>query len=289
MRREEGGERRRHNVVMGDAAGHFLPGSFLLILGLWWSTRSILKYICKQQKRSSSLITPKFFSRTEILEGIVIIVMALAGIIGLFSVYGKVKMLPHKQLKLVRTQHWQHVIMYVVLAMLGVTKISCFTITSLPVSLVNLMSSNAFFVEAFIIYNHPQSPILVDKFAHQQLVFSAFLAGLAAFIEFLLTKNNVVLELLRSSFTMLQGACFFQIGFVIFPKNMENAWDLNDHINTTILATFFCAYYMLTYVIIGVNYALVSWFIKWKLSKPCPSEIQFLKNYEQQEDSEEDM
>ncbi|GAB1300340.1 2310005G13Rik protein [Apodemus speciosus] len=274
---------------MGDAAGHFLPGSFLVILGLWWSTRSILKYICKQQKKASSLITPKFFSRTEILEGIVIVVMALAGIIGLFSVFGKPKMLPHKEMQLVRSQHWQHVIMYLVLAMLGVTKILCFTISSLPVSLVKLMSSNAFFVEAFIIYNHPQSPILVNSFAHQLLVVSAFLAGLAAFIEFLLTKNNVVLELLRSSFAMLQGACFFQIGFVIFPKNMEHAWDLNDHINTTILATFFCAYYMLTYVIIGVNYALVSWFIKWKLSKPCPSEIQFLKNYEQQEDSEEDI
>ncbi|EDM11038.1 similar to Dermal papilla derived protein 7 (predicted), isoform CRA_a [Rattus norvegicus] len=210
----------KHSKILGDATGHFLAGSFILILGLWWSTKSILKYICKQQKRSSSLITPKFFSRAEILEGIVISVMALI---------------------------------------------------------------------AFIFYNHPRSNALLDKFLHHQLNLGAFLTGLAAFIEFLLTKNNVVLELLTSSFAMLQGACFLQIGFVLYPTNIEHAWDLNDPNNSMIFSTLFGAYYASIYVIIGVNYALVSWFIKLKLSKPCPSEIQSLKNYEQHEDSEDDM
>ncbi|XP_028616133.1 transmembrane protein 45A-like [Grammomys surdaster] len=277
------------SVIMGDATGHYLAGSFVFILGLWWSIRTILKYICKQQKRSSSLITPNFFSRAEIVEAITIIVMALAGIIALFSVQGKTKMLPHKEMQMAKNLHWQHFIMYVFFAMIGVTKISCFTISSLPVSLVKLMTSNAFFVEAFVFYNHSRGSILVDIFVHQLVNFSAFLTGLAAFVEFLLTKNNVVLELLKSSLTMLQGFCFFQIGFILYPKNTEHAWDLNDHNNISTLAVFFCAYYALTYVIIGVNYVLVSWFIKWKLSKPCPSEIQFLKNYEQQNDSEDDM
>ncbi|XP_032755549.1 transmembrane protein 45A-like [Rattus rattus] len=276
-------------LILGDATGHFLAGSFILILGLWWSTKSILKYICKQQKRSSSLITPKFFSRAEILEGIVISVMALTGIIGLFSRFGKIKTLPPEHIQLAKILHWQHVTMYTVLIMLGVTKVLCFTINSLPISLIKLMASNAFFVEAFIFYNHPRSNVLLDKFLHHQLNLSAFLTGLAAFIEFLLTKNNVVLELLTSSFAMLQGACFLQIGFVLFPTNIEHAWDLNDPNNSMIFSTLFGAYYALIYVIIGVNYALVSWFIKLKLSKPCPSEIQSLKNYEQHEDSEDDM
>lgn len=198
-------------------------------------------------------------------------------------------MLPPKDIQLAKLLHWQHVIMYTVFAMLGVTKVLCFTISSLPISFIKLMTSNMFFVEAFILYNHPRSNVLLDKFIHHRLNLSAFLTGLAAFIEFLLTKNNVVLELLTSSFAMLQGACFFQIGFVLFPTNKEHAWDLNDPNNTMILSIFFGAYYALTYVIIGVNYALVRWFIKWKLSKLCPTEIQSLNNYEQQEDSEDDM
>ncbi|XP_031220578.1 transmembrane protein 45A-like [Mastomys coucha] len=160
---------------------------------------------------------------------------------------------------LAKIRYWQHVILYVVVLMVGMTKILCFTISSLPVSLVKLMTSNIFFVEAFIIYNHPPSLILVEIFVHQLLIFSALLSGLATFIEFLLTKNNVVLELLRSSLTMLQGACFLQIGFVLYPKNIEHSWDLNDLNSTMTLSIFFCAYYLSTYVIIGVNYVLVSW------------------------------
>ncbi|XP_034371609.1 transmembrane protein 45A-like [Arvicanthis niloticus] len=279
----------KHPKILGDATGHYIAGSFVFILGLWWSIKTILKYICKQQKRSSSLITPNFFSRAEIVEAIMMIVMASAGIITLFYNYEKLKSLPHKEMQMIKTLHWQHCIMYMFLAVMGVTKILCFIVSSLPVSLVKLMTSNAFFVEAFVFYNHPSSSVLVDNFVHKVLNLSALLIALAAFIEFLLTKNNVVLELLRSSLTMLQAACFLQIGFILFPKNKEHAWDLNDSINTSTVATFFCAYYALTYVIIGVNYVLISRFIKWKLSKPCPSEMQSLKNYEQQEDSEDDM
>uniref|UniRef100_A0A8C6HBF4 Transmembrane protein 45A2 n=1 Tax=Mus spicilegus TaxID=10103 RepID=A0A8C6HBF4_MUSSI len=278
-----------HPKVPGDAGGHILPGVFLVTIGLWWSTKSILKYICKQQKRSSSLITPQFLSRAEILEGIVIIVMVLVAMVGQFYWIVNIKLSPHKEMQEAQLRNWQHIIMYVVLAMLGVTKILCFTISSLPVSLITLMLSNIFFVEAFLIHNHPKSLIVVDSYVHQLLKFSALLAGLAAFIEFLLTKNNVVMELLRSSLTMLQGACFVQIGFILYPKDMEHAWDLNDVNNTITLSIYFGVYYASTYVIIGVNYVLVSWFIKWKLSKLYPSEIQFLKDYEQQEDSEDGM
>lgn len=54
--------------------------------------------------------------------------------------------------------------------------------------------------------------------------------------------------------------CFkTQIGFVLFPTNIEHAWDLNDPNNSMIFSTLFGAYYASIYVIIGVNYALVSW------------------------------
>ncbi|XP_015844688.2 transmembrane protein 45A-like isoform X2 [Peromyscus maniculatus bairdii] len=257
-------------------------------MALWWSTKSILKHVCKQQKRSSSLITKEFFFRAELLEGIVIIGMASIGIIGLYIALSKIHQFSDKESKLTLILHWHHLSMYVFFAILGGTKILCFIISSLPVSLVKLTLSSAFFVEAFIFYNHTHGRSVVDTFGHQLLSFDVFLAGLVAFIEFL-TKNNVVLELLRSSLTMLQGMWFYQMAFVLYPKNRDHAWDLSDHSNIMFLTICFCLYYALTYAIIGINYALITWLVKWRLSKLCTSETQLLKNHEQQEESEDEM
>ncbi|XP_041528655.1 transmembrane protein 45A-like [Microtus oregoni] len=276
------------NTVMGDFPGHVLPGTLFFVISLWWSIKHILEHVCRQQKRSFSLITKEFFFRAEIVEGIVITGVVLVGIIGLYLALGKRNQLSDKESQLVLILHWHHLAMYVFFALLGGTKILCFIIRSLPVSLVKLMLANACFVDAFIFHNHTHGRTLVDTFGHQLLSFAIFLAGLVAFIE-LFTKNNVVLALLRSSFVMLHGMWFFQVAFVLFPRNKDHAWDLSDHSNVLFFTVCFCLYYALTYVIIGINYALVTWLVKWRLSKLCTSETQLLKNLEQQEESEDEM
>ncbi|XP_050004891.1 transmembrane protein 45A-like [Alexandromys fortis] len=277
-----------HPKVMGDFPGHVLPGTLFFVLSLWWSIKHILEHVCRQQKRSSSLITKEFFFRAEIVEGILITGVVLVGIIGLYLVLGKRNQLSDKESQLALILHWHHLAMYVFFALLGGTKILCFIIRSLPVSLVKLMLANACFVDAFIFHNHTHGRALVDTFGHQLLSFAIFLAGLVAFIE-LFTKNNVVLALLRSSFVMLHGMWFFQVAFVLFPRNKDHAWDLSDHSNVLFFTVCFCLYYALTYVIIGISYALVTWLVKWRLSKLCTSETQLLKNLEQQEESEDEM
>lgn len=66
-------------VVMGNFKGHALPGTFFLILGIWWTTKCILKYAFKKHKRTSYLDSKVLFHRVEILEGIIIAGMALTG------------------------------------------------------------------------------------------------------------------------------------------------------------------------------------------------------------------
>ncbi|XP_021086682.1 transmembrane protein 45A-like isoform X1 [Mesocricetus auratus] len=278
----------KHPKVIGDFPGHFLPGVLFFIIALWWIIKNILKHVCEQQKRSSFLLTKEFFIRAEIMEGIVIVGMAIVGITGLYLMLGKRNQLPDKESQLVLVLHWHHLAIYFFFAMLGGTKILCFTIRSLPVSLVKLMLSNALFVDAFIFYNHTYDRALVDTFGHQLLSFAMFLAGLVAFLE-LFTKNNLILKLLRSSLTMLHGLWFLQVAFVLYPKNRDHAWDLSDHSNVMFLASCFCFYYALTYFIIGINYALITWLVKWRLSKLCTSETQLLKSPEQQEESENEM
>ena len=65
---------------------------------------------------------------------------------------------------------------------------------------------------AFIFYNHTHGREMIDVFVHQLLVFTTILAGLVTFMEFL-TKNNVLLEILRSSLVILQGTWFWQVSW----------------------------------------------------------------------------
>ena len=63
---------------MANFKGHALPGSFFLIVGLWWSLKYPLKYF--YQKEKSNQLT-HHYQRLEIIE---------AAIRTLFAVIGKV-------------------------------------------------------------------------------------------------------------------------------------------------------------------------------------------------------
>ncbi|XP_008568569.1 PREDICTED: transmembrane protein 45A isoform X2 [Galeopterus variegatus] len=245
---------------MGSFRGHALPGTFFFITGLWWSTKSILKYLCKKQKRTCYVGSKVLFHRIEILEGIVLFGMALTGMAGEQFIPGgpHLTLYDYKLGQWNQLLRWQHFTMYFFFALLGVAEILSFTISSLPVSLPKLMLANALFVEAFIFYNHTHGREMLDIFVHQLLVLVIFLTGLVAFLEFL-TWNNVLLELLRSSLILLQGIWFWQIGFVLYPPSGGPAWDLMDHDNILFLAMCFCWHYALTFVIIGANYGFVTW------------------------------
>lgn len=64
---------------MGSFKGHALPGTFFIIMGIWWTLKCILKYVCRKHKRTSYFGSKAVFYRIDIVEGIVIIGMALIG------------------------------------------------------------------------------------------------------------------------------------------------------------------------------------------------------------------
>ncbi|KAM5280750.1 transmembrane protein 45A [Ctenodactylus gundi] len=273
---------------MGSFLGHALPGTFFVIMGLWWSTKSILKYIFKKQKRSHDFGPKALIRRAEILEGIVIISMSLIGMAGEQFIPGGPYLTLYKEGHWNQLLGWHHFTMYFFFGLLGVANILCFTTSSLPVSLTKLMLSNALFVETFVFQNHTHGREMLDIFIHQLLVLVTFLAGVVAFMEFL-TRNNLLLEILRSSLILLQGSWFWQIGFVLYPPSGAPAWDLADHDNRVFLTICFCWHYALTYVIIGGNYTFVTWLVKSRLRSLCPTEVGLLKNAEQEQESEEEM
>ncbi|XP_019503881.1 PREDICTED: transmembrane protein 45A isoform X3 [Hipposideros armiger] len=247
-------------VVMGSFKGHALPGTFFFIMGTWWAIKSILKYTCRKQKRTSYLVSKALFYRIELLEGITIICMAITGILGEQFIVGgpHLSLYNYKEGQWVQLLGWHHCTMYFFFGLMGVTNILCSTISSLPASLTKLMMSNALFVEAFVFYNHTHGREMLDVFVHQLLVLVILLTGFVAFLE-LFTRGNVTVELLRSSFILLQGNWFWQIGFVLYPPSGGPAWDAMDHDNIMFLTICFCWHYALTFVIIGMIYAFVTW------------------------------
>lgn len=50
-----------------------------------------------------------------------------------------------------------------------------------------------------------------------------------------------------------------QIGFVLYPPSGGPAWDLVDHENILFLTICFCWHYAITIVIVGMNYAFITW------------------------------
>ncbi|XP_008846702.1 transmembrane protein 45A-like [Nannospalax galili] len=273
---------------MGNFKGHALPGTFFFIMGLWWSTKCILKYVCRKQNRTCYLSSKALLRRAEIWEGIVIIFMALTGMAGEQFIAGGPYLALYKEGQWNQLLGWHHTTMYFFFGLQGVSHILSFTISSLPVSLSKLMLSNAIFVESFIFYNHTHGRQMLDIFVHQLLVFTTVLTGLVAFMEFL-TKNNVLLELLRSSLIMLQGTWFWQIGFVLYPPSGSPAWNLEDQDNKLFLTICFCWHYASTFIITGMNYAFITWLVKSRLKRVCASEVGLLKNADREQESEEEV
>ncbi|KAM5281147.1 transmembrane protein 45A-like [Ctenodactylus gundi] len=277
-----------HPQLRGDFSGHALPGTFFFVMGVWWSTKSMLKYVCKKQKKTFYLHSKALFRRAEILEGIALLFMVLLGMAGSLFLPGAPFLTLYKEGHWNQLMAWHHFTMYFFFGLLGVTYILCFTIGSLPFSLIKLMLSNALFVESFVFQIHTHGREMLDIFIHQLLVLASFLAGVVAFMEFLI-HNNVLLELLRSSLMLLQGSWFWQIGFVLYPPSGVPKWDLADHDSCMFLAICFCWHYALAYIILGMNYALATWFVKSRCKKLCPSQVKLLKNAEEEQTSEEDM
>ncbi|XP_066097216.1 transmembrane protein 45A [Saccopteryx bilineata] len=275
---------------MGSFKGHALPGAFFFIMGIWWTLKSVLRYACRKHKRISYLGTKVLFHRIEILEGIIIIFMAITGMLGEQFIVGgpHLSLYNYEEGQWVQLLGWHHTTMYFFFGLLGVANILCATISSLPKSLSKLMLSNALFVEAFIFYNHTHGREMLDIFVHQLLVLVIFLAALMAFLE-VFARNNLTVELLRVSFILLQGNWFWQIGFVLYPPSGGPAWDPKDHDNIMFLTICFCWHYAFTFIVIGLVYAFVIWLVKSRLHRFCSSEVGLLKNVEREHESEEEM
>uniref|UniRef100_A0A8C4PVN4 Transmembrane protein 45B n=1 Tax=Equus asinus TaxID=9793 RepID=A0A8C4PVN4_EQUAS len=245
---------------MANFKGHALPGSFFLIVGLWWSVKYPLKYF-HQKGKSSQLI--RHYQRLEITEAAIRTLFSVIGILAEQFVPDGPHLHLYNENHWVKLMNWQHCTMYLFFAVSGITDILTCLIAHIPLGVDRLVLAVAAFTEGFLFYYHVHNRPPLDQHIHSLLLCAVFGGALSIFLEVIL-RDNIVLELFRTSLVLLQGTWFWQIGFVLFPPFGTPEWDQNDHSNIMFITMCFCWHYLVALCIVAISYCLVSWYVQEK-------------------------
>ncbi|XP_043927268.1 transmembrane protein 45A [Protopterus annectens] len=275
---------------MGNFKGHALPGTFFLLFGLWWSVKYPLKYILKKKNKNVCYImSAKGFHQLEVAEGIVKAAFALIGMVAeQFVPDGPhLKLYNYEEKQWNHLMNWQHGTMYLFYGMSGLVDIMAHTSSVVPLAMDRLMFSTAAFVEGFMFYYHVHGRLMLDVHVHQLLLVAIFGVAFCLFLEVFL-RGNLGLELLRTSFFILQGTWFWQIGFILYPPNGAE-WNLLDSNNMMFVTMCFCWHFAFSILVVAISYSIVYWVTHSKLKKEQPVELGLLKSTEQDRESDEEL
>ncbi|XP_060643648.2 transmembrane protein 45B-like [Anolis sagrei] len=246
---------------MANFKGHALPGSFFLLFGLWWPAKFALKHY--SMKRNKKGRAHRSFDHLEIIEGAVKVIFAVIGILGEQFVPDG----PHLYLytrdpwSWVKMMNWQHCTMYLFFVLSGVVDVLTYCPARLPLGLDRLMLAIALFVEGVLLYFHVQNRPMLDQHIHALLLIAIFATSASILLEIFL-RDNVILELLRTTLCFVQGTWFWQIGFVLYPPFGGPTWDEADHENMMFITMCFCWHIAVAIAMVTVIYTLVQCFVQ---------------------------
>lgn len=251
---------------MANFKGHALPGSFFLLFGLWWSVKYPLRYL--NNLNTKGCRPNLFYQRIELTEGVVKAVFSLIGILAeQFVPDGPhMHLIDHESQSWVKLMNWQHTTMYLFYGLSGVVDILTYCPLKLPLGLDRLMLSVAIFVEGFLFYYHVHDRPPLDVHIHSLLLFAVFGTAFSTAVE-IFKRDNIILELFRTSNTILQGTWFWQIAFVLFPPSGGPEWDQRDHGNVMFITMCYCWHYAAAVILMASNYFLVYWCLKLRVKK----------------------
>ncbi|XP_041030078.1 transmembrane protein 45B [Carcharodon carcharias] len=261
---------------MANFKGHALPGSFFLLFGLWWSAKYPFKFLMKKTKSSKWC-----FERVELAEGIVKVVFSLVGILAeQFVPDGPhLHLLSEDRESWVKLMNWQHSTMYLFFGISGIVDIFTYSSLRIPIGFDRLVLSLAVFNEGFLFYFHVQNRPPLDQHIHSLLLTTVFGGSLIIMLEVFL-RDNLALELFRTSLAILQGTWFWQIAFVLYPPSGGPKWNENDHENIMFITLCFSWHFAVALSIVAVNYTLMYWLIQIRSKKSGAMELGPLKSAE---------
>ncbi|XP_069894430.1 transmembrane protein 45B-like [Dipodomys merriami] len=243
---------------MANFKGHALPGSFFLIIGVWWSVKFPLKHFHRKGKKNR--LSQKQ-QRVEIIEAAVRIFCCVTGFLAEQLVSDGPFFHLYQDDHWVKMMNWQHSTMYLFFGISGIIDMLTYLFTHIvPLGVDRLVMCMSILNEGFLFYYHVHNRPPLDQHVHTLLVFIAFGGSITTFLE-VLHRDNIVLELLRTSLAILQGSWLWQIGFVLFPPFGTVEWDQKDEHNIMFITMCFSWHCVAALFIVAINYMLVYCFL----------------------------
>uniref|UniRef100_A0A8C3IWF4 Transmembrane protein 45B n=1 Tax=Chrysemys picta bellii TaxID=8478 RepID=A0A8C3IWF4_CHRPI len=216
---------------MSSFKGNALRGTFFLVFGLGWSVKYPLKYLSRTLNADSQ--ASRWIQKLDILEGAAKAFLAVAGMLAEQFVPDG----PHMGLYSGETYswekltNWQYTTMYLFYGLSGIVDVLSYSPLKLSLGLDRLLLSVAMFTEA-----------------------------LCALMEVFLRDHNI-LEFFRTSFFILQGSWFWQIGFVLSPPWGGPGWDQTDRGNFKFLTMCFFWHYAAALLVTAANSVFSYWYV----------------------------
>ncbi|XP_060076314.1 transmembrane protein 45B-like [Ylistrum balloti] len=215
---------------MGSFPGHALPGSFFIVMALWW-TVNIVYYFNKARwtgqtyvSRSNFMVYRQIGSFNIIpIEAIFKIVFAIIGMLGEFFWSLKYDFgLP--------VGNAQHMTMFAFFGISGLCDIIAhYKKSDVPPNIDYVAVILAFLVEALLFNFHLQGRSSLDVTIHTLLVYVILSNAVFVGIE-LTTGNNALASLTKALSLLVQGTWFWQIGFILYsPTRAPSTWHAEDH------------------------------------------------------------
>ena len=216
---------------MGSFIGHVIPGSFFVLFGAWWTFQICRKYLRSFTKSGESFkcqvtYPPQFKNRNFDLEAVIAISAAVIGMLVELVFACSFRGKP------IGVTNMQHATMYFFFGLLGLLGILTPVLKKFFRYIENIRYialAMAFTVEAVLFKFHLMGRDMMDITIHTLLLYSVYGCIIMTMAE-LIFRNQVLTSLGRAFFTILQGAWFWQVAFILYnPFTGHTEWNHGDH------------------------------------------------------------
>lgn len=206
---------------MGDFKGHAMPGSCLVLIGVWWTFWALRRYFLCRRSGSSFVSTASYnhgwsCGRFGVIPLESLMKIALSG----FGMFAEITLnLPHLAMGIV-----QHATMYFFFLTSGVVDLCFHYGLPLPPGTDYAALALALVVEGLLFVNHLHGRSDLDIQLHMLLAYVVFSTVMVLLLEIKFNKS-ALLSLARAYLTILQGTWFWATGFILYGHGKPNtAW-----------------------------------------------------------------
>ncbi|XP_033122943.1 transmembrane protein 45B-like [Anneissia japonica] len=244
---------------MGTFLGHVAPGSFFICFAIWWIIQLSYHENGAVHRKKSALM--RLLSRLPI-EAIVIIIFAIAGVIGEMSYPSPKWTLVGADGEFQYSVEWQHCTMYTYFGLYGM--IMALSKTALPSvkRYEKIFGAIAFAVEGMIFYFHVHHRSELDVHLHIMLVIAIFGCFCGVLGE-AWGSDEKFFKIMRITCTMLQGTWFWMIAIVLYNPPSGEPWSREDHKNVMFITVAFTWHLLMDMFFLTVVYCIVAFVLRF--------------------------